>query len=328
MDRKTTRGCGNEDGSIPRKENEILYSETVRRPSPVQSGLLRGMRPVSIAAALGLIVALTSACASEPVPTLDDVRTLLAAGQVDESIEAMRAMIDAGDRSGETLFLYGRTLSQLGFGGQAVWALDEAMSLEEWVVPAGVQLARVCSQWENWDLALETLARVRDERPDDPEEDLGTRLLEARIRLNTRRMNEEALSLLEEVVEDFPESEMALRMKAVAQLRLGDADGAYETILAAGLLGAGEADGDESTASDSEAAGETDALEAPDDASLAEADPDADPGAEAEASEGDGEAAAVAAAEIRAVDGEEFWCSVRVSFKRESGNAREAEEIA
>ena len=205
--------------SLARKENEILTSATVRRfPGTLGSVRRRAnrVRAARITVTCCLAIAILSGCASEPVPTLDEVRTLLAAGQVDESVEAMRAMIDAGDRSGETLFLYGRTLSRLGRAGQAVWALDEAMNLEDWVVPAGVALASSCSQWENWDLALETLARVRDERPDDPEEDLGTRLLEARIRLNTRRMNEEALSLLEEIVEDFPESEMALRMKAVA----------------------------------------------------------------------------------------------------------------
>ena len=276
-----------------------------------------------------LAIAILSGCASEPVPTLDEVRTLLAAGQVDESVEAMRAMIDAGDRSGETLFLYGRTLSRLGRAGQAVWALDEAMNLEDWVVPAGVALASSCNQWENWDLALETLARVRDERPDDPEEDLGTRLLEARIRLNTRRMNDEALSLLEGIVEDFPESEMARRMKAVAQLRVGDADAAYETILAAGLLGSeGTAEeGDPVAEAGEEAPGDPeDEGDGPD---VAETDPPPD----ADESDGDAEgeeseAAAVAAAEIDAVDGEEYWCSVRISFKREAGDIAEAEEIA
>ncbi|MCR9094248.1 MAG: tetratricopeptide repeat protein [bacterium] len=271
-----------------------------------------------------LVVAILSGCASEPVPTLDEVRTLLAAGQVDESVEAMRAMIDAGDRSGETLFLYGRTLSRLGRAGQAVWALDEAMNLEDWVVPAGVALASSCNQWENWDLALATLARVRDERPDDPEEDLGTRLLEARVRLNTRRMNDEALSLLEGIVEDFPESEMARRMKAVAQLRVGDADAAYETILAAGLLGSGGTaeEGDPVAEAGEEAPGDPE--DEGDGPALAAADPPRDGDAEGAESE----AAAVAAAEIDAVDGEEYWCSVRISFKREAGDIAEAEEIA
>ena len=321
--------------SLARKENEILTSATVRRfPGTLGSVRRRAnrVRAARITATCCLAIAILSGCASEPVPTLDEVRTLLAAGQVDESVEAMRAMIDAGDRSGETLFLYGRTLSRLGRAGQAVWALDEAMNLEDWVVPAGVALASSCSQWENWDLALETLARVRDERPDDPEEDLGTRLLEARIRLNTRRMNEEALSLLEEIVEDFPESEMALRMKAVAQLRLGEADAAYETILAAGLLRSGAAAEEGDSAAEAGEDAPTDA-EAEAEEGEGEALAEADPAPDADESEGDAEgeeseAAAVAAAEIDAVDGEEYWCSVRISFKREAGDIAEAEEIA
>ncbi len=260
-------------------------------------------------AGLTLVGVLLGGCASEPVPTLEDVRSLVVAGQIDESIEAMRAMIDAGDRRGELLFFYGQALTRLGRTGQAVWALDEAMKLEEWVVPAGVTLARACSRWENWDLALDTLERVREERPDDPEEDLNTRLLEARIRLNSRRMNEEALALLDQIIEDFPESEMALRMKAVAQLRVGDADEAYETILAAGLLRSGSAD--------EEGAPHEGSAES-------EADPSASGTEEAE----EGEAAAVAGAEIDAVGAEEYWCSVRISFKREAGEADEADEIA
>ncbi len=179
-----------------------------------------------------------------------EVRQLQGTGQVEASIELLRELIGRGERSGEILFRYGRALAAKGYPGQAVWALDAAMDDPDWLVPASHQLAMDAARSENFDLALNVLDRLRNERADSHDEDLRARLLETRVLLKSRRAYEEALDLIEPILDDFPDDEEAIRLKAVALLGLKQTDEAYDLIREAGIPAAdvgaeGQAEGEQ-----------------------------------------------------------------------------------
>jgi tetratricopeptide (TPR) repeat protein len=248
-----------------------------------------------------------TSCTSPPEDRLDQIRAMQDAGQVDESIEPLIEMIEEGDRRGETLYRYGRALSLSGRPGRAVWALDAALADPNWFVHASHQLAMNAASAQNHDLALAALRRLREERADDPDEDIPARLLEIRVLLESRRKYEEALEQVEALLDDHPDLEEAVRMKGVALLGLGEADEAYELMLAASRMldetaGNVATDGDLAylTAEDPESPDDAGADSIPDSLSTAENVPGA---------------------------GESYWCTVRATFKREAGEVTEAEQI-
>ena len=267
---------------------------------------------LSLATALALAAVGLLACQSEPVDRLEQMRRLQSSGAIEDSIEPLAEMIEGGDLRGETLYRYGRALSVTGQPGRAVWALDAAREDPDWFVNASHQLALNASASGNHDLALETLRRLADEREDDHAEDVPARLLEIRVLIATRRMYEEALDQVEVFLDEYPENEEAIRLKAVALLGIGEPDEAYELIREADirLVGGDETDADPT---ETDLAGET-PLEAP-----AEAEPLED--GEADEAELDPE---LAAEQSR----ERYWCTVRVTFKREAGQLEEALTIA
>ena len=224
---------------------------------------------------------------------LDEIRALQAAGQIGQSIPLLQELIDSGHRDGEILYRYGRAISLSGLPGRAVWALDAAMDDPEWLVRAAYQLASDANRSDNFDFALEVLRRLRNERTDSHDEDLPARLLEARVLLSSRRFYAEALEQVETILDDFPDEEEAIRLKAAALLGLKETDEAYELIREAGLM-AGEVPADSSADADTT-----------DD----EVDLDLDIG--------------VADVNSR----EAYWCVVRASFKREAGEPKEAAQI-
>ena len=159
-------------------------------------------------------------------------------GLIDESLEILTELIDAGELDGEILYRYGRGLSLVGRPGRAAWALDAAQSDPEWLILAAHQLALDAYRGANYELALEILERLRKERTDSHDADLGARLLEVRALLQTRRFYEDALEKIETIIDDFPGNQEAIRLKVVGLLGVRETDEAYELIREAGLLAA------------------------------------------------------------------------------------------
>ena len=239
---------------------------------------------------------LLTGCEPTPEENLESVRTFQNEGRVDESIALLREMIEKGDRSGEVMFRYGRALSLSGLPGRGMWALEEASLDKDWFARACHQLAYDAYRAGNQDLTLEILERLKNGREDDHAEDLPARLLELRVRVETRRMYEEALLLSEEILDDFPDEEEAIRMKAASLLGLKQTDEAFELIKGAGLLASG--------------------VDAPEAEEVAEA-------SEGNDADGTGSTDSTGIAETDAE--QSYWCLVRSMFKREAGELDEAE---
>ncbi len=277
----------------------------------------------------GLLAFTLGGCSKSVDERLAEVRAIQNRGEIDESIELLAEMIDDGVRDGEVLYRYGRALSLMGHPGRAFWALDEAAKDPDWVVFASHQLAFDANNAGNYDVALEVLERLRAERPDAHEEDLPARLLEARVLLNTRRLYERALEHIEEILDDFPDNEEAIRLKAVALLGLKEPDEAYEIIRAAGITAGDLLDGDgDGNAEDGDGDGDGDGDDEATAAEVVIADGD-----RPRAKRDEGEASGDGGVENGMSDAESdlrssYWCAVRVSFKREAGELDEAGRVA
>lgn len=161
---------------------------------------------------------------------LDEIRELLNAGRINETIEECIKLIESGNRQGEVLFYYGRSLALARMPGRASWALDAAMDDPDWIVPAAHQLAQDNYQASNFEIVVEVLDRLAANRPDPETDDLFAMVMRGRAHLGTRRHYEEALEVFEEVLAIQPAHEEALRLKGVALLGLGRSDEAWEII--------------------------------------------------------------------------------------------------
>lgn len=192
---------------------------------------------------LGLVLL---ACDSVEPDPLDEIRKMQATGQAEASIPVLQALIESGDRRGEVFLRYGKALTAIGQYGRAVWPLDAAAEDPEFVVVAARELARNAYSTGNFELALQTLARLRDTRTDGLEdEDYGAMLLEARSYIETRRHYEEAIEILDRVIEFDVVRDQALRLKAAALLGLDRIDEAYDIIRETELVSGEEDDSPE-----------------------------------------------------------------------------------
>ena len=229
-----------------------------------------------------------------------------------ESIPILIELIESGNRQGEVLYRYGRSLSLTGQAARSVWALDAAREDPDWFLQASQQLAIDAHRGGNFQFALDVFKRVHEQSPEALEDDLMGLLLEARVMLDIQDHFEEALVLIDSIIERFPEEETAIRMKAVALLGLRRPDEAYELLRAANVSPLKPA-GDEPRIDDGatkEVPGATDG----------EAMKPA--GSDELGESGD------LYAEIPDDASEAFWCTVRVSFKREAGDFDDAEKVA
>jgi len=255
-------------------------------------------------------LALLVACATSDESKLEEVRELQAAGDMEKSIPILIDLIESGARDGEILYRYGRALSLSGHPERSIWALDAAREDPEWFVNASQQLALDAQTWGNLEFAMEVFKRLHEEAPEAMEDDPYALILEARVLLETQTHFEEALDLIDSILERFPEEDSAVRLKAAALLGLKRPDEAYEVIRSAGL-------GPEAKASDdplAAGAGESDAS----------AEADGDEAAEGEEGDaGDPELYA----EVEDAQREAYWCMIRTSFKREAGEIEEASAI-
>ena len=237
------------------------------------------------------------ACSGSTEDVLAKVRALQNEGRVQESIPLLSKLIDEGNRDGEAMYRYGRALSLTGYPGRGIWALDSALNDPEWFVKASHQIALDAYRAKNQELTLQTLERLRADRTDSHEDDLAALLLELRVRVEMRRQYDVALELAETILDDYPDEQEAVRLKAVALIGLKQTDEAYDLIREAGIL-ASEVSGG---GADLAAAGDT---------------PES--------------AQAELAVDLKASDSkvlEVYWCTVRATFKREAGETDEASEI-
>ena len=271
--------------------------------------------PVALGAALAVVGyaslmvgsgALLAGCGASQEDRLAEIRVLQdQEGKIPESIDLLRELLSEGNRDGEVLYRYGMALSTIGKSGVSVWALDAALEDPEWLVTAAKQLAFAANRWQNYAMALETLDRLEAERSDPHEEDIESRLLEVRVLLNTRRRDDEALERVEEILDDFPDHERALKLKTVALLRIGEIDEAYEMIRAAAKLATGK--DLEAERADDEVGEEVEVAQTGEVQAADEFDAQLD---------------------LEGRERDSYWCAVRVTFKRESDEFEEAARIA
>lgn len=290
-----------------------------------------GLPSVLFSCAFSILVSLSFlGCTQSVEDRLSEVRRMQNQGRIEESVEILTELIDAGERDGEVLYRYGRALSLIGRPGRAAWALDAAQSDPEWLVFAAHQLALDAYRGANYDYALEVLERLRDERTDSHDADLAARLLEVRVLLNTRRFYEDALEKVEAIIDDFPDDQEAVRLKAVGLLGIRETDEAYELIRDAGLLAEeigieaqAELGAEDAVIPGIAANPEIESGEGADDL-IASAIEGVDPLLDLDlALESDNEDTDEGFSSHEEV----YWCAVRVTFKREAGELEEARQI-
>lgn len=275
------------------------------------------------AALCGVVLLAFAACTSTTEDRIEEVRELQTNGDMDGSIPILVELIESGNRQGEILYRYGRALSLTGKWERSVWALDAARDDPEWFVPASQQLAMDAQRAGNYEFAIQVFERLHEEAPEELEGDLFALLLEARTLLDSQERFEQALELLDSILERFPEEETAIRMKAVALLALKRPDEAYDLLRASNVPPAG--------AASDETVGAT-AVRGADDESGKVADSGAVKADGADVATADADAADPGDSEIyldlEDETREAYWCAVRTSFKREAGDIEEAMKIA
>lgn len=270
-------------------------------------------RSTSVWAAFVLIASLP-ACTRSPDQILEEARTLQSQNQLAESIPLLIELVESGDRRGEVLYRYGRALSLTGKTERSVWALDAARSDPEWFVEATQQLAMDAYRGGNFEFSIQLFEELREREPEVMENDLYGRLLEARVYIETHRHFDKALELAEGILEEFPEEDQAVRLKAVALLGLKRPDEAYELIRQAGLSLAAEGEGRKSSGEDRSE-------------DLDRADGDVE-GAEGEEAEAESSFADDLYSDVSDKGSEAYWCTVRITFKKEAKQLDEATKIA
>ena len=231
-----------------------------------------------------------------------------------KSIPILTELIESGNRTGEVLYRYGRALSLTGNRDRSVWALDSARDDPEWFLPASQQLALDANGAGNYEFAIEVFQRLHQEAPDELDADLFALLLEARVLISSQEHFEEALDLINSILERFPEEESAVRLKAVALLALKRPDEAYELLRAANVTPASPADGEQPD-SQKENRG-------------ADPKPPVEKVAKAGGDLEDDASDADPYMELEDEQREAYWCSIRITFKREAGETDEAVRIA
>ena len=285
------------------------------KPAP-QNSRARSVAPKLRELVVPFVFAILAlACGEEPATEGDELaraRALQNSGRFEQAIPLLRELISDGDRSGEVMYRYGRGLSLIGQPGRGIWALEEAQKDPEWFVNASQQIALDAFRGGNHEVALAAIESLKSDDIGDYvyEDDLPTHILELRTLVETRRMYDEALALADTILEDHPDHEHVLRLKAVTLLGLKQTDAAYEVIKQAGITGRdpSEGDGDPGIASDF---AENPIVDAESEVIL---DPVPDGAAGDDAASKDDQTAA-------------YWCTVRTTFKREAGELAEAAEI-
>ncbi|MCR9093582.1 MAG: tetratricopeptide repeat protein [bacterium] len=213
---------------------DSVYAGSGRRsvaPSRLRVAHARRWRPAIALLLAGLVWV---GCKTSEDSVIGRVRAQQLAGEYAETIGSLRELIREGTIRGEVMVLYARALAFTGHPGRSSWALDTAMEDPDWIVPAGLQLARNAYESGNYELCLRTLDRIESERPDAGELDRVAARLRAQALIGTRRHYEEALEIVEGLLDDGPDDEVALRLQGIALLGLGRIEEAESLITQAG----------------------------------------------------------------------------------------------
>ena len=111
------------------------------------------------------LVGLAVACGE--IDTSAEIRELHAEGRFRESIEPLRALLEAHPKDPELHYLHGIALVRAGEPRSAIWSLRKAAEQSEWLVPASLELASADLGVQNWSGAIEAANRVIAAEPDN-----------------------------------------------------------------------------------------------------------------------------------------------------------------
>ena len=219
--------------SVSKAEGEVLSARSSEAHRVSRGGHARGHAPAKsgwlVALLLGVLLGgAPLGCGEKEAESLsiDQIKSLQAAGRWQRSVDALRVKIDEGERSPETLLLYGTGLSRVGLHSQALWPLREAAKDPELFTRATLQLASGNYVTGNHDLAIEQLSALLEKDP----EHLPALKMRCFSRLHTRRDYEGALEDAERAIDLEPESKEMLAPRIVALLGLKDIETAREAI--------------------------------------------------------------------------------------------------
>ena len=137
-----------------------------------------------------------------PADPLTAIREAQARGRLEETIEPLRSLIKERPGDPEILFIYGRTLSNLGKPGLAEWSLREAMKHPDWLATAGLRLAADAARHRNYDSAVEVSSKILDVES----ENIDALLVRASAYTHSRMNHELALVDVERVLELDPDN--------------------------------------------------------------------------------------------------------------------------
>jgi len=123
----------------------------------------------SRAAVLVLTLSLNLAlgCQGDIESRLAEIRSLQAAGQLEESIEPLRGLITTNSSHPEVNYRLGLALARTGRQSLAIWPLQKAVDSEEYAVEAGLLLMSTLLHTEDFDEAVRAADRVLAIEPEN-----------------------------------------------------------------------------------------------------------------------------------------------------------------
>jgi tetratricopeptide (TPR) repeat protein len=167
----------------------------------------------------------------EPADPLESIRQQQAGGDYAGSVGPLRELLLERPQDPEANFLYGRALVFTGQPSLASWSLRQAMQDPEWLVPAGLQLARAALFTSDYNEAVDVTTRILEQHP----EDVMALLLRAQGRAHWRNDAEAALEDANRVLELEPDRLEAYEPKILALITLDRHPEAREALVQVGL---------------------------------------------------------------------------------------------
>lgn len=180
------------------------------------------MRLALAAAAVAL------ACGDPGAARLDEIHGLHEAGRYAESVEPLRALLEASPDDPEVNHLYGVALLGSGQAGLAIWPLRKATQSPERAIEDGLLLTRALLQSRsNAEEAIQVANRVVELAPDRV--DAMRLLIEAKL---AAMRNEEVLVDVERLLALKPDDVGALITRLMALLNLNRVEEAEQSLAA------------------------------------------------------------------------------------------------
>lgn len=184
--------------------------------------------PLRAACAGALALLLVAGCAGSVEDRIAEVRALQDAGQFNESVEPLRALLQKDPDQPEANYLLGVALVQTGQPSLAVWPLEKAANDPGQALPAGLLLASTFLSLQSHEDAIRVATKVIDKDP----ERVGAIKIRAQALLGAGN-REEALKDTQRLRELVPDDYQSLLVHAtiLAELnRLEEADKAHEEL--------------------------------------------------------------------------------------------------